>query len=242
MKKIKNDIEMSIVIPAFNEANNIVKLVEEIFLALKKIRRFEVIIVDDGSTDKTLFISKKLMKKFSRLRLVKHRKNYGQSISIRSGILKSMYNYIVTIDGDGQNNPKDILKLLKSFQKNENFFLVIGNRANRNDNFSRKIASRFAFFIRKILLNDKVPDTGCALKIFKKSDFLMLPFFNHIHRFFPILFKAYGGKVISVKVSHRRRLNGNSKYSNLSRALAGIYDIFGVLWLRKRSIIARIDK
>ena len=107
---------------------------------------------------------------------------------------------------------------------------------------SLTIASRFAFFIRKILLNDKVPDTGCALKIFKKSDFLMLPFFNHIHRFFPILFKAYGGKVISVKVSHRRRLNGNSKYSNLSRALAGIYDIFGVLWLRKRSIIARIDK
>ena len=121
------------------------------------------------------------------------------------------------------------------WKKNEKFFLVIGNRVNRNDTLSRKLASRLAFLIRKVLFKDNIPDTGCALKIFKKDDFLMLPFFNHMHMFFPVIFKAYGGKVVYINVDHRKRKSGVSKYSNLTRALVGVYDVIGVLWLIKRT-------
>ncbi len=105
----------------------------------------------------------------------------------------------------------------------------------RLDKFSRRVASRIAFFIRNIILGDKIPDTGCALKVFKKSDFLFVPFFNHIHRFLPFIFSTMGGEIVSVNVNHRERLSGVSKYSNYKRALVGIYDLFGVIWLRKRT-------
>ncbi|PPR27392.1 MAG: Undecaprenyl-phosphate 4-deoxy-4-formamido-L-arabinose transferase [Alphaproteobacteria bacterium MarineAlpha9_Bin4] len=233
---MKNIIKsISVVIPVFNEESNIIELLEELKLKLNNKIKYEVLVVDDGSTDKTAEIVRKKIKLYHNLKLILHERNYGQSTSLLTGITNAKHDYIVTIDGDGQNDPSDILNLLKKYDSNTPFFLVIGDRKKRNDKFSRIIASRLAFLIRNIILKDKVPDTGCALKVFKKSDFLFVPFFNHIHRFLPFIFSTMGGKIISVKVSHRERTSGVSKYSNYQRALVGIYDLFGVIWLRKRT-------
>jgi len=230
--KIKN---ISIIIPVLNEEKNIGELINEIIVALHKKIKYEIVIVDDGSSDGTVKSIKDKIKKYSFIKLISHKKNYGQSQSLRTGIMHSKYDYIVTLDGDGQNDPINILDLISHYKNNTPFFLVIGNRKKRNDNIARIAASRAAFFIRKLLLNDNIPDTGCALKVFQKKDFLLIPFFNHLHRFLPFLFITMGGKVISIYVNHRERKSGISKYSNFQRALVGIYDLFGVIWLRKRS-------
>ena len=239
MRKTNKIENLSIVIPVYNEQNNIAALVNEIKKNISSSIKYEIIIVDDGSTDNTLKELKLLCKRYKDIIIIKHKKNYGQSISIRSGILSSNKDFILTLDGDGQNDPKDIQKLLNKFNGTKDFFLVIGNRTKRNDTFGKKLASRLAFFLRQLIFADKTPDTGCAMKVFRKEDFLLLPFFNHIHRFFPILFTNYGGTVYSVSVSHRKRLTGYSKYTNFQRALVGIYDLIGVVWLCKRSYSPR---
>lgn len=226
---------ISIVIPVLNEERNIINLITEIKKNLEKKIKYEIIIVDDGSSDNTHNVLLKYLKKNKKVLVYKHKKNYGQSVSLRTGIMQTSSNYIVTLDGDGQNDPRDILKLLKNFETDKEFMMVIGNRVKRIDNFARRLASRTAFKIRKFILKDETPDTGCAIKVFKKEDFLKLPFFNHIHRFLPFLFNSFKGKVISIQVNHRARINGYSKYSNFQRFLVGISDIFGVIWLRKRS-------
>jgi dolichol-phosphate mannosyltransferase len=228
--------KISVIIPLFNEQNNIVKLVNEIGNELTKKIQYEIIIVDDGSNDNTPSVLKMLSKKNNNITILTHKRNYGQSIALRTGIYHARNDYIVTLDGDGQNDPKDILKLIKHFNVKCTYMMIIGNRVNRIDSNAKKIASRLAFKARKILLKDQTPDTGCALKVFRKKDFLELPFFNHIHRFLPFLFNTYKGKVISIKVNHRSRNSGISKYSNFQRFLVGINDIYGVLWLRKRII------
>lgn len=242
ISKIKNFNGISIVIPVFNEGKNIINLIDEIEKVMKNIIAFEILVVDDGSTDNTYKQILKKMKIFKDVKILKHNKNYGQSISLRTGIVQAKHNYIVTLDGDGQNNPKDITKIIKIYNNKKPFLLVIGNRVKRNDTKMRRLASRAAYVIRKVILKDNTPDTGCAIKMFRKKDFLLLPFFNHIHRFLPILFKAYGGEVISIPVDHRNRMSGISKYSNLQRATVGIYDLFGVLWLRKRSLMPSLYK
>ena len=226
---------ISIVIPVLNEERNIINLITEIKKNLEKKIKYEIIIVDDGSSDNTHNVLLKYLKKNKKVLVFKHKKNYGQSVSLRTGIMQTSSNYIVTLDGDGQNDPRDILKLLKNFEPDKEFMMVIGNRVKRIDNLARRLASRTAFKIRKFILKDETPDTGCAIKVFKKEDFLKLPFFNHIHRFLPFLFNSFKGKVISIQVNHRARINGYSKYSNFQRFLVGISDIFGVIWLRKRS-------
>ncbi len=230
---MKNNI--SIVIPVLNEESNIINLITEIQIAIEGKIEYELVIVDDGSTDNTYNALLNYIKSNKQILVLKHKKNYGQSISLRTGIMQASSDYIVTLDGDGQNDPKDILKLVKIFNKDKEFMMVIGNRVKRIDNIARRVASRAAFKIRKIILKDKTPDTGCAIKVFKRKDFLNLPFFNHIHRFLPFLFNSFGGEVISIEVNHRPRISGYSKYSNFQRFLVGINDILGVIWLRKRS-------
>ena len=179
MEKKNSRIEaISIVIPVFNESENIIPLINEIDEVLKKVISFEILVVDDGSTDSTYSKTIDRSKNLKALKVFKHDKNHGQSISIRTGILQAKEDYIITLDGDGQNNPKDIIKLLDYYDKSKNFFLVIGNRIKRNDSQFRRIASRVAFIIRQVILKDKTPDNGCAIKLFKKKDFLLLPFFN----------------------------------------------------------------
>jgi len=227
--------KITIIIPTLNEEGNIIGLLKEIKKEVAQRIEYEVIIVDDFSTDNTLEVLNNYIKLNKRCHVIKHENNYGQSTSIRTGAINAKFDLIVTLDGDGQNDPADINKLLEKFDYNQDFMMVIGNRVKRHDSIARKVASRAAFKARKVLLNDSTPDTGCAIKVFRKKDFLTLPFFNHIHRFLPFLFNMCGGKVISVPVNHRSRKNGISKYSNFQRFLVGISDILGVIWLRKRS-------
>jgi len=227
---------ISIVIPIYNEQDNIIQLIKEVRVALEKKINYEIVIVDDGSDDNTNKALNEIKKIKRNIIIIRHNKNYGQSIGLQTGIIKANNEYIVTLDGDGQNDPRDILKLIKSFDTKAGFMMVIGNRVNRIDSLAKKVASRLAFQIRKLLLKDTTPDTGCAIKLFRKKDFLQLPFFNHIHRFLPYLFNTFGGKIISIPVNHRSRSSGISKYSNFQRFLVGITDLYGVIWLRKRSV------
>ena len=229
-------LNISIIIPIYNEQDNIIQLIKEIEVNLGKKINYEIIIVDDGSDDNTYKVLNTMKNNNKNIMIIRHKKNYGQSISLQTGIIAANSEYIVTLDGDGQNDPKDILKLIKSFDTKVGFMMVIGNRVNRIDSLAKKIASRLAFQIRKLLLKDTTPDTGCAIKLFRKKDFIQLPFFNHIHRFLPFLFNTFGGKVISIPVNHRSRSSGISKYSNFQRFLVGINDLYGVIWLRKRSV------
>lgn len=219
--------KFSIIIPIYNEAENILKLVREIIKTLENNYLYEIIIVDDFSNDKTEEILKSSY--FSDCQIIRHKKNKGQSESIRTGILLSKYNSIITLDGDLQNDPSDIPKLIDIYQNKEiNYDLVGGVRKKRMDNLIKKISSLFANYVRKFILNDDCNDTGCGLKIFTKRIFLEFPFFNGIHRFLPALFKGYGYNTIFINVNHRKRVAGLSKYGTLTRLYFGIIDIIKV--------------
>jgi dolichol-phosphate mannosyltransferase len=151
----------------------------------------------------------------------------GQSKALLTGIIKSKYNTIITLDGDGQNNPNDIRKLMEIYF-NSNYFLVGGIRLNRKDNFVKNISSKLANFIRQLVLKDECIDTGCSLKIFDKKIFLNFPFFNGIHRFLPALFKGYNKETCFIEVDHRQRNAGVSKYGTFDRLFVGIRDIIKV--------------
>ena len=217
----------SIVIPVFNEAKNIENLIKEIFDSLIDYKNFDIILVNDSSNDNTLEVVKKL-KENSKINLINNLKNKGQSYSIYIGVKKSKYNTIVTIDGDGQNNPKDIPNLLSIYFSNEKIFLVGGIRRNRKDNYIKIISSKAANSIRSKILNDKCKDTGCSLKVFDKLVFQKFPYFNGMHRFLPALFTGYGYKTYFVDVDHRARTFGYSKYGTFDRLFRGIIDIIKV--------------
>ena len=217
----------SIVIPVFNEAQNIEALVDEIFNSLKDYNDFEVILVNDSSTDNTIDIVNTLRRKFS-IFLINNPRKRGQSFCVHKGVLKSKNNTIVTIDGDGQNNPLDIPKLLEIYFSNEEISLVGGIRVKRKDNLIKIISSKIANKIRSNILKDGCEDTGCSLKVFDKSIFLQFPFFNGIHRFLPALFNGYGYKTFFTAVDHRPRIKGCSKYRTLDRLYRGIIDIVKV--------------
>ena len=219
--------EFSIVIPIFNESENILKLVKEIKNTLKDNYLYEIIIVDDCSSDNLDTIIKNQY--FSNCIIVRHKKNMGQSESIKSGILKSKFDSIITIDGDLQNDPKDIPNLIRIYQNKEaNYNLVAGIRLKRMDSLVKKISSLSANYIRKIVLQDNCNDTGCGLKIFTKKMFLEFPFFNGIHRFLPALFRGYGYNTYFESVNHRKRTAGLSKYGTLSRLILGVKDMIKV--------------
>ena len=224
-------MRFSIVIPLFNEENNILILIDEIKAALIEFNNlFEIIIIDDGSNDHTFAILNNLH--IDNLIVLKNSRNYGQSYSLKKGINRSNNNTIITLDGDLQNNPYDIPKLI-SLYKSNNFKLIGGIRKNRKDSFIKIFSSYLANKIRMFLLNDDCVDTGCSLKIFDKNIFLKFPFFDGIHRFLPALFKGFGFRTTFVEVDHRRRYMGVSKYGTLSRLIWGIRDIYRVLRILK---------
>ena len=218
---------ISIIIPIFNEKDNIVDLLEEIYFFLSSFINFEIIVVNDASTDFSYEILK--TKKESLLfTVISHKKRMGQSKAILSGIKESKYDSIVTIDGDGQNNPKDILKLIELYFNKEHFDLIGGLRKKRKDNYIKILSSIIANKVRMQILGDKCSDTGCSLKIFNKKIFLSFPFFEGIHRFLPSLFEGVGYKTKYVEVDHRLRIRGKSKYGTWKRLYKGIIDIYKV--------------
>lgn len=223
----------SIVIPVFNEALNIVPLLNLINDNLKNFKK-EIIVVNDCSTDQTLLELKNIQNKF--FKIINHHKNLGQSQAIRTGVLNSKFKTIVTIDGDGQNDPRDIEKLVNLYFNYEDIKLVAGIRLKRKDNLIKIVSSKIANKIRMAILKDNCPDTGCSLKVFDKEIFLTFPFFNGIHRFLPALFIGYGFKTEYLSVSHNPRMNGISKYGTIDRMFRGIRDIFKVKNIIKLNI------
>ena len=224
---------LSVVVPVKDEAGNVGPLAREIAAALAA-EPHEILFVDDGSSDGTAAALSALKSEIPQLRVMRHGRNLGQSRSIRSGVLAARGAIIVTPDGDGQNDPADIPKLLAMLRSHPEAAMVSGVRVKRRDNASRRLASRLGNGFRSLMLGDGATDTGCGLKAFRRDVFLELPYFDHIHRFLIALVQREGWTVLFVPVNHRPRLTGTSKYTNLGRLLVSMQDLLGVRWLQRR--------
>ena len=228
--------QLSVVVPVHNEEDNVAPLVGEIVTALRGVIDFEIVYVDDTSKDATLQRLHDLQATVPELRVIRHLSNAGQSTAVRNGVKAARAPWIATLDGDGQNDPADIPKLLAQRDSAAaDIKLFAGWRVNRQDSGSKRWASKWANAIRARMLRDDTPDTGCGIKLFEREAFLDLPYFDHMHRYLPALMQRAGWKTVSVPVNHRHRTAGVSKYNNLGRALVGIKDLFGVSWLIQRS-------
>lgn len=237
-------MKISVVVPVHNETDNVETLIAEIHQALHSQEAYEMIFVDDGSTDDTASKLQQAMSSYPALRVLRHQRSCGQSRAVHSGVLAAQYPWVATLDGDGQNDPADIPNLIAAWQQqhDEQLWMLAGFRHQRNDTGWRRFSSKFANSIRQAILHDATPDTGCGLKLFLRDKFLALPYFDHIHRFLPALIQMAGGHVISVKVNHRSRNFGTSKYGTLDRLAVGIVDILGVIWLKKRHSLPLISE
>ena len=231
---------LSVVIPVHNEAENIVDLIEEITSALAGAVDFEIIVVDDGSSDDSAPRVRGAAESMAVLRLVRHARRRGQSAALLSGVRAARGPWIATLDGDGQNDPADIPALLaardKAAESGQALQLIGGRRVNRRDRWLKRFSSKVANAVRRRLLGDATPDTGCGLKLFPRAAFLALPHFDHFHRFLPALIQRQGGAVISVDVSHRPRRAGRSHYGVFDRLWVGLFDLVGVMWLQRRAM------
>jgi dolichol-phosphate mannosyltransferase len=226
-------VAISVVVPVKDEAGNVGPLAREIAAALKGAPH-EIIFIDDGSSDGTAEALAALKPEIPELRVLRHARNLGQSRGIRSGVKAAKGDVIVTLDGDGQNDPADIPKLLAALGAEPHVGMASGVRVKRKDTASRRLASRLGNGFRNLMLGDGAADTGCGLKAFRRDAFLDLPYFDHIHRFLIALVLREGWQVRYVPVNHRPRLSGRSKYTNLGRLLVSIQDLLGVRWLQRR--------
>ncbi|MEP6342319.1 MAG: glycosyltransferase family 2 protein [Maricaulaceae bacterium] len=229
--------ELSVVVPVYNEAENVATLVAEIEAALSG-RPYEMIFVDDASTDETAAVLTELKEVYPKLRILSHKSNAGQSRAVRSGIIAARATIIATLDGDGQNDPADIPALFKQLTRKdaaETLRLVGGRRAKRIDSAAKKIGSKIGNGVRRWLLKDQADDTGCGIKVFSREAFLRLPFFDHVHRYIPALMIREGYEIEFADVNHRSRTHGVSKYTNFGRLMVSIADLRGVMWLNRRA-------
>ena len=238
-------MDISIVIPVYNEEESIGELINEITQALASKYKHEIIVVDDGSVDKTVGVLSKIKQELPTLRIIKHLQNSGQSTAIRTGVQYAKSTWIATLDGDGQNDPADIPNLYNELINNQDadpWLVVAGYRKKRKDTWLKRISSKYANGIRDKLLRDGTPDTGCGLKVFSRDSFLALPYFDHMHRYIPALFQRQGGKMVSIEVNHRHRMQGVSKYGFHNRLWVGIVDILGVRWLQNRARLTQTEE
>lgn len=227
---------ITVVVPILNEEENIESLIKEITQVPAEIPISEILCVDDGSTDGSAQILQEMKRKYNNLRVVRHCSRCGQSAALWTGVKAAGNELIVTMDGDGQNNPIDIALLYREYlsHRSRGKIMVTGERAKRNDSWIRRFSSKLANRIRSSLLKDNTRDTGCSLKLFRRKDYLCLPYFDHMHRFLPALMMRDRVHIVHTPVSHRPRIHGTSKYGTLDRLFVGISDLFGVLWLLRR--------
>ena len=235
--------ELSVVVPVFNERDNIGPLIGEIVTALRGQLRFEIVYVDDHSSDDSLQVLAALRGDVPELRILCHTRQSGQSTAILTGVKAARGAWVATLDGDGQNDPADINKLLRARDiATAKTKLFAGWRVNRQDNASKRWASRWANAIRSRMLHDDTPDTGCGIKLFERAAFLDLPYFDHMHRYVPALMQRAGWSTLSIPVNHRSRSTGVSKYNNLQRGWVGLRDLRGVAWLITRSKLTQAQE
>lgn len=228
--------EISVVVPVRNEADNVDALVGEIDAALDG-RAYEMIFVDDSSTDDTRARLHALKARFPQLRVLGHRTNAGQSRAVRTGVAAARAAVVATLDGDGQNDPADIPGLLGQLNRPDapkDLALIQGRRAKRIDSGWKKMGSRMANNVRRAILKDQNSDSGCGMRAFRRDAFLQLPYFDHMHRYLPALMMSEGLQVEERPVGHRARQHGRSNYTNFGRLAVAISDMRGVMWLRKR--------
>jgi glycosyltransferase involved in cell wall biosynthesis len=228
-------LEVSVVIPAFNEEGNVIPLTDEVHAALDGVVEYELVWVDDGSTDATVERLKQAARsRPGRVRIIRHPHSCGQSTALATGVAAARGDWIATLDGDMQNDPADLPAMLIRRSEPEPADMICGHRTRRKDTWLKRISSRIANRVRGGLLHDHTPDTGCGLKLFRRGLFLSLPYFDHMHRFLPALALREGAVVVSVPVNHRPREAGQSKYGLWDRLWVGVVDLFGVRWLIKR--------
>ncbi len=228
-------VAVSIVVPVRNEADNIAPLIEEIAAALDGRWAYEIIYVNDGSTDATGTRLSELMKQRPNLRQLRHAVSAGQSAAVRSGVRAARGAIVATLDGDGQNNPAFLPELISAIEQGgERTGLAAGQRVGRKDTGFKKLQSRIANAVRKSILHDGTRDTGCGLKAFRRDVFLMMPYFDGLHRFLPALTRREGYEIAYVDVVDRPRRSGVSNYGFFDRLWIGIMDLAGVWWLIRR--------
>ena len=238
-----HQIQVSVVLPAKNEAKNLPLLLHEIAQTVNT-EQTEIVVVDDGSNDDTTTLLLSLADTFPlSCKVITHPYSCGQSTSVYHGVLSSQGKWVVTLDADGQNDPADIPRLIeKATQEKGAHFCVIGHRQKRQDTQWKRLQSKVANRVRQWILQDDTPDTGCGLKLLPRATFLMLPYFDHMHRYIPALTKRLGGNIVCVPVNHRARTEGQSNYNAWNRGWAGIIDMLGVRWLMYRSRLDAINK
>lgn len=234
--------DLSVVVPVFNERDNIPPLLAEIVAALRGRVEFEVIYVDDDSTDDSRAVLVAQKAPIPELRILHHVTRSGQSTAIWNGVRAARSPWIATLDGDGQNDPADLPKLLDARARAPEIALFAGWRVTRRDSFNKRVSSKVANAVRSRMLHDATPDTGCGLKLFQREVFMHLPYFDHMHRYLPALFKRAGAHIRSVPVGHRPRTMGSSKYGMLDRLWVGLADLRGVGWLMRRAKLTDVEE
>jgi dolichol-phosphate mannosyltransferase len=234
------NIAHSVVIPLKNEEGNIAALIEELEPVMSKLgKEWELICIDDGSTDQTWLMLQQLSKQKPYLKLIKFRKNYGQSSGFDAGFKKAQGEFVISLDGDGQNDPSDIPRLLALIPSCD---LVCGIRLKRKDTFVKRITSKIANRIRNALIQDGVQDTGCSLKVYRKSALEKIKLYHGMHRFLPALFKIEGFSIKQIEVNHRERRKGKSNYNFFNRSFNTLADLWAVRWMKKRHLSYHIDQ
>lgn len=233
-------MKYSIVIPVNNEEKNLPVLIDEIRKVISKLKeKTEVIFIDDGSKDSSYNILNQFKKKYKWIKIIKFQKKYGQSAGFDAGFKNAKGKVLITMDADLQNNPADIIKLLKYYPK---YDVITGKRQDRKDSIIKLVSSKIANAIRNKLTDENIVDTGCSLKVFKIEYIKKLKLFNGLHRFLPTLCKMEGAKVIEVPVSHRMRKYGKTHYGVMNRALVALMDAFAVRWMKRRFLNYQIEK
>ncbi|MBP7215743.1 MAG: glycosyltransferase family 2 protein [Candidatus Omnitrophica bacterium] len=227
-------MEYSVIIPLFNEQESLVLLQEELDVVLRKTNAaYEIIYIDDGSTDASLETLKGIRKRYPEVKIVSFKKHAGKSAALCAGFNVARGRFFITLDADLQNNPADIPELLRFKDQCD---LIMGIRVKRQDSWLQRFSSGFAHGCRQLVLKDQTKDAGCALRVFRREVLDSVYLFRNFHRFFGYLVRAHGFTVKDIPVTHRPRSFGKSKYTTLKRLIEGIFDLFGVWWIQKRQI------
>lgn len=237
--------QLSIVIPAYNEAECLGPLLGEVQTAFDGREPYEVLCVDDGSTDQTAQVLRSTRAHYPELRILRHGSRSGQSAALWTGIRRARAQWVATLDGDGQNDPRELLRLLEARDASPDrdaLWLVTGIRRKRQDSMIKRVSSRVANAVRGRILRDHISDTGCGLKLMHRDRILTIPSFDHMHRFLPALVMRGGGRVLTVEVGHRARTAGATKYGIRNRLFVGVIDLLGVWWLQRRAMHPIIEE